>query len=316
MLDYALLHALATVVREGSFERAAKALFVTPSAVSQRVKILEERLGTVLVVRGQPCTATDAGLSLCRHAEMVGLLESELGRALPGLGLGAQAMAPPVRIAVNADSLATWFMPAFAGYAAAGAALLDIVLDDQAHTADWLRKGQVLAAVTATPEPVPGCKSRYLGRLRYAATASPAFMARHFSVGVTAASLAAAPALIFNAKDRLQEQWIEQRMGQPLSPPMHRLPSSHGFVEATLRGIGWGMNPVDLVAEHLRSGALVELAPAQYVEVALYWQHTRLAMQQLARLSEQVFEAASTSLLQGPPLPEPCAVRRPGAKAP
>lgn len=305
MLDYALIHALASVVREGSFERAAKALHVTPSAVSQRVKTLEERMGTVLVVRGQPCTATAAGLSLCRHADMVGLLESELSRAMPGLALsGANTLTPPIRVAVNADSLATWFMTAFAAFAGPNLALLDIVLDDQDHTADWLRQGQVMAAVTATPEPVQGCKSIYLGHLRYAATASPAFTKRYFKDGVTASSLALAPALVFNAKDRLQEIWLAQHLGQHLLPPMHRLPSSQAFVEAALLGIGWGMNPICLVAAHLKSGALVELVPGHVVDVALYWQHTRLAMQQIERLTQQVMAAAAGLLLQRPSINE------------
>ena len=53
-----LLAALAAVIRTGSFERAAQQLHVTPSAVSQRVKLLEERLGTILVVRSCPCGST------------------------------------------------------------------------------------------------------------------------------------------------------------------------------------------------------------------------------------------------------------------
>jgi LysR family transcriptional regulator, chromosome initiation inhibitor len=298
MLDYPLIHALATVVREGSFERAAKALFVTPSAVSQRVKALEERMGTVLVLRGQPCTATAAGLRLCRHADMVGLLESELSRNLPGADM--QTSLPTIRMAVNADSLATWFMPAFAQFAAKGAALLDIVLDDQDHTADWLRQGEVLAAVTATAEPVQGCKSHYLGHLRYVATASPAFIKKHLNGGMNKVSLCLAPTLVFNAKDKLQDQWLTQVLGEPIQPPVHRLPSSQGFVEAALLGVGWGMNPTALVAAHLRSGALVELVPGQVVDTALYWQHTRLSMPQIERLTQQVMAAAASLLLQRP----------------
>ena len=61
MLDYAALSALVSVVREGSFERAARALHVTPSAISQRIRLLEERVGCTLVVRGQPCRAIDVG---------------------------------------------------------------------------------------------------------------------------------------------------------------------------------------------------------------------------------------------------------------
>src|ERR1700704_2030047 len=151
MLDYASLAALAAVVREGSFERAARALNVTPSAVSQRVKQLEERLGGVLIVRGQPCTATGTGRLLCRHVEQVGMLEQELRPALPRVAAsGPEAGRVTLRVAVNADSLGTWFIGAMTAFLSRDRALLDIALDDQEHTLDWLRSGEGHAAVTAS----------------------------------------------------------------------------------------------------------------------------------------------------------------------
>ncbi|WP_455429154.1 ArgP/LysG family DNA-binding transcriptional regulator [Fodinicurvata halophila] len=154
MLDYALLSALAAVIRTGGFDRAAQQLGLTPSAVSQRIKLLEERLGTVLVVRGQPCRATESGLRLCQHVETVALLEEDLQDALPAAGLANPQV--PLRIAVNADSLATWLVPALA---AVPERLFDLVLDDQEHSADWLRRGEVLGAVTGYGRAVQGCDS-------------------------------------------------------------------------------------------------------------------------------------------------------------
>lgn len=152
MLDYAALSALAAVIREGSFERAAQTLFVTPSAVSQRIRSLEERVGSALVIRGQPCRATDTGRRLCQHVDRVRLLEQELQSALPALAPeGLTRVALP--IAVNADSLATWFAPAVAAYAADAPVLVELLVDDQDHTAAWLRSGAVLAAVTGTARP-------------------------------------------------------------------------------------------------------------------------------------------------------------------
>jgi DNA-binding transcriptional LysR family regulator len=193
MLDYAALNALAAVVREGSFERAARALHVTPSAVSQRIRQLEERTGGALLVRGQPCVATEAGLQLCRHVERVGMLEHELREALPALGMGGGEAGErvTVRVAVNADSLATWFIDAAASFAAqAPAALLDLTVDDQDHTAERLRSGAVLAAVTALAQPVAGCNSEALGTMHYVAAASPGFVRAHFAKGVGARTLA------------------------------------------------------------------------------------------------------------------------------
>ena len=296
MLDYPLLAAMAAVIRIGSFERAARHLHVTPSAVSQRVKLLEERLGTVLVVRGQPCTGTVAGQRLCQHVEQVALLESELRGALPGL---SPADGPvTLRIAVNADSLATWFVAAMADVPGC---LFDLVLDDQDHSAEWLRRGEVLAAVTASVAPVPGCNSRPLGALRYRATASPEYLRRHFPDGITADSLAAAPCLTFNRKDQLQVQWLRLALSDHESvpeptPPTHWLPSTHAFVDGALAGMGWGMNPEPLVADHLAAGRLVELVPGRPLDVPLYWQQSRIAGTALAELSRAVLRAGRQAL--------------------
>lgn len=296
MLDYPLLAALAAVIRTGSFERAARQLHVTPSAVSQRVKLLEERLGTVLVVRGQPCTGTATGQRLCQHVEQVALLESELRATLPGL---SPADGPvTLRIAVNADSLATWFVAAMAEVSDC---LFDLVLDDQDHSAEWLHKGEVLAAVTASAAPIPGCNSHPLGALRYRATASPEYLRRHFRDGVTAEALATAPCLTFNRKDQLQTQWLRLALSdcepaQMPTPPIHWLPSTHAFVDGALAGMGWGMNPEPLVADHLAAGRLVELVPGRPLDVPLYWQQSRIAGIALAELSRAVLHAGRQAL--------------------
>lgn len=295
MIDYSAALAVAAIVRTGSFEKAARQLSVTPSAISQRVRQLEERLGAVLIERGTPCTATEKGAWLCRHVELVGMLESDLLERLPGLG---DPLSGPVTldIAVNADSLGTWFMPAAAAFAERSKALLRIAVDDQDHTADWLRRGRVVAAVTSLSKPVAGCKTSPLGRLRYHATASPAFMARHFPDGVTAETLARAPALTFNQKDGLQQDWARQTLGAAEPGPTHWLPSTQGFVDAALLGMGWGLNPTALVEGHLAAGRLVELVPGASLDVTLYWQVSRLVSGQFPDLTQAVLEAAKDAL--------------------
>jgi LysR family transcriptional regulator, chromosome initiation inhibitor len=299
MLDYSLVAAVAAVVREGSFERAAAALHITASAVSQRVKLLEERLGLSLVVRATPCTATNAGALLCRHAEQVGMLEHDLHRALPGLAADGHGRVN-LRVAVNADSLATWFIGAVAAFATTERALLDISLDDQEHTAERLRSGDVLAAVTALRAPVQGCSSLPLGRMRYLAVASPAFVQRHFASGVDAPSLTQAPCLTFNQKDRLQNTWMAQQVcgsgATAPAAPRHWLPASQAFVDACRAGLGWGMNPASLVQADLQAGRLVELQQGSDVWVALHWQHARAAPPLLHRLTQAVLSAAQAAL--------------------
>jgi LysR family transcriptional regulator (chromosome initiation inhibitor) len=298
MLDYASLSALSAVIQEGSFERAARALHVTPSAVSQRIRLLEEQVGCALVVRGQPCQATETGRRLCRHVDQVRLLEHELHGELPTLGQDGIARVP-LPVAVNADSLATWFAPAMMGFAAGAPVLMEVAVDDQDHTGEWLRSGKVLAAVTASERPASGCNSRPLGAMRYLAAASPDFMERYLAKGVGADSLALAPSLVFNTKDELQTRWVQRLCHRHVELPRHTLPSPQAYVAASIAGMGWGLHPQALIAAHLEDGSLVELIPDTPLDVSLYWQQARATSSLLDGLTRAVLAAAGSALIQG-----------------
>jgi LysR family transcriptional regulator (chromosome initiation inhibitor) len=290
MFDYASLAALAAVLREGGFDKAAAALGVTPSAVSQRVRGLEERFGAALVARGRPPRPTKAGARLVAHFERVRLLEAEIGAPVPGT-------APALRVAVNADSLATWFPAAAAAFARAAGATLDIALDDEAHTAERLRNGDALAAVTVEADPAPGCRVRKLGALRYVAAASPEFARRHFPRGADAASLARAPVLRFDRRDELQTRWARARFGSGALGPAHFVPATQGFVDCCAEGLGWAMHPRALIGPALAAGRLVELAPRKPFDVALHWQQVRLPSAPLEALARAVRDAAARALV-------------------
>lgn len=297
MLDYAGLEALAAVVREGSFERAARKLHITPSAVSQRIKLLEERVGQVLVLRGQPCTGTDAGRRLCLHLEQVALLENDLRRKNPELVPEGQATLPTLKLAVNADSLSTWFMDAMSAFTRDGNELLDISIDDQDHTAKRIREGEVLAAVTATSSAIPGCNTWPLGRMRYVAAASPEFIRRYLKDGITPEAMARAPMMSYGRKDSLQDQWL-QRLGAEgrRNTPRHFLPSNQGYTRACELGMGWGMHPPLMIGAQLAEGSLVELLPGNDLDIPMYWAHARNAQASLQRLTDCVIQAAAAWL--------------------
>ncbi|UWQ50974.1 LysR family transcriptional regulator ArgP [Leisingera caerulea] len=291
-MDPSQLAALSAVLRLGSFEAAAHALAVTPSAISQRIKALEDRTGTALVLRGAPCTGTAAGLRIAKHAEDIGLLEAQLAREL---ALEAGHGPVRLRIAVNADSLASWFIGAMA---AVEGVLFDLLVDDQDHSAEWLKRGEVSAAVTASSKPVTGFEAYPLGTLDYAATASPAFMARWFADGVTPEAAAKAPCMIFNAKDNLQRLWLERNVAPGLAPPAHFLPSTQAFIDAAAAGLGWGMNPLAMVAQDIRTGRLVPLIPDSTLPVPLTWQVARVMAPALAEVTRAVQKSARQYLTQ------------------
>jgi LysR family transcriptional regulator (chromosome initiation inhibitor) len=295
MLDYPALAAVAAVVREGSFERAADTLGITPSAVSQRVRGLEERLGTVLIVRAQPCEPTETGRALCAHFDQVRLLEADLSPLLtPQFRKGEAPLT--LKIAVNSDSLATWFPEAAAAFVEATGTLLDLIIDDEAHTADRLRSGEVAAVITSDPEPIQGCSTIELGSLRYRACASPTFIARHFAGGVDAQSLATAPSLRFDRRDAVQSRWAAEFHGAKLSARTHWVPSALGFLDFATRGIGWGLHPEPLALPPIASGILQELPPGKPLDVQLYWTVTRIQAGSLRALTDAVRKASGAML--------------------
>lgn len=296
MFDYSALAAVAAVVRTGSFDAAANRLGVTPSAVSQRVKGLEERLGAPLVVRATPCTATAAGQRLCAHFDQVSLLEHDLLSDTPWATADTPSLT--LKIAINSDSLATWFPAAAARFAAVQAATLDLILDDEAHTAERLRTGEVLAAVTTTGKAVQGCRTIPLGALRYVATASPAYRDRHFKDGVTHLALSRAPVLRFDPRDALQNLWAMQTLGQVIEAPTHWAPSTHGFLDLTLAGIGWSLTPEPLAEPLIAEGRLVELEPRTRLDVPLFWRHLRITSHLIDDLTRAVREASSACLVK------------------
>ncbi|WP_294564112.1 LysR family transcriptional regulator ArgP [uncultured Arthrobacter sp.] len=287
-VDLAQLRTLVAVIDEGTLEAAARLLRVTPSAVSQRLRALEVATGRVLVQRGRPATVTAAGEPVLRLARQVGLLvadtDRQLDRARPG-------DVPVVPIAVNADSMATWALPALAPLT--GTVALDLHSSDQSHTSALLRAGTVMGAVTSDAEPVAGCRVTSLGGMRYLPCAAPGFLARWLPDGPDAAALARAPVVVFDRRDELQHTYLRRHLPATATPPIHYVPSSADFLTAVELGFGWGMLPeVQLAGRR----TVTPFDPAGSVEIRLHWQQWRLRSDPLDRVADALIRAAHHQL--------------------
>jgi LysR family transcriptional regulator (chromosome initiation inhibitor) len=291
--DSAQLETFVAVVDEGSFDAAARRLQLTPSAVSQRIKALESRLGQVVVMRGKPVRPTAAGAALLRLARQVALLEREAIAAVRGT-VDAQR----IPIAVNADSLNNWFLPAMLDLSRTHEARFQVHQEDEEHSAEYLRNGTVLAAVTADPRPVQGCRVVRLGKMRYLPLATPEYAARWLSGKPLPEALAEAPMVVFNEKDVLQHRLVRKVTRRKLDPPSHAIPASAPFHEAVRIGLGWGMIEDQVADAELAAGRLVEVAPGKYIDVPLYWQHWKLESDVLDALTAAVQRAADAGLRQ------------------
>lgn len=282
-----LAETLAVIVDEGTMDAAATRLNITPSAVSQRVKALETALGTVALVRSKPARATPAGAAVVRLARQYMLLERD---ALRDGGVVEGDAPARVPLAINADSLATWVLPALAPLARGGRIVFDLHRDDQDFTTGLLEAGTVMGAVSSASRAVAGCRVTPLARMRYLPVAHPDFAARWFAGGIGTAALTAAPRIDFDRRDGLQRRWLTARGIDPHDTPVHYVPASADFASATVLGYGWSLLPSVQAAPLLAAGALAPLG-GDHVDVQLWWHQWNL--------NSPLLDAVSDALVGG-----------------
>ncbi|MDB5886527.1 MAG: transcriptional regulator, LysR family [Polaromonas sp.] len=298
MLDARQLDALAAVMEHGSFGAAAQALSLSLAAVSLRIKSLEDTMGQRLLVRGKKVVATPAGQSLLGHVRQVRLMEADLLGGLHGSGTEHASRLQRLSVAVNTDSLSSWFLPGVAPVLQQHGLLLDIVVDDQDHTHDALKSGDVTGCVTTLAQAMRGCVAEPLGMMRYRCVAAPALVAqwRH----ALPHGMLRTPAVIFNRKDAMQDAFLAQHFNlRNALYPRHFVPGVDAFETALELGMGWGMVPDLLLAKRENKPQLEEVLPGRAVKVVLYWQHWTRESVAAQRLTQAVKQSACIHLLQG-----------------
>jgi LysR family transcriptional regulator (chromosome initiation inhibitor) len=291
------LETFAAVAETRSFERAAGVLSITRGAVSQRIKMLEQALSTVLLVRAQPVVPTHAGEALLRHVKALRMLEGATMCELKSGSRPNEAVA--VSIAVNPDSLATWFSKALWPMLLKRQITLEVIVDDEDHTDDRLARGEVLGCVSTEPAAAYGFLADSLGAMEYRCYASPSFAEEFFPDGLSVAAIVASPAIVFDRKDKLHDEYITRCVGFPIEHyPKHRLPAPATLMEAVAAGIGYGLMPTDQAARLVAEGAIIELSPLVPLQVHLYWHHWASEPATAREITEYVVASARELLAQ------------------
>jgi len=294
MFDYRQIQALAAVIEEQSFDRAATKLHITQSAVSQRLKQLEERLGQALVIRANPVRATPAGQQLLKHYRQVSLLQKELLQEIYDTG---DSSFTRLSIGLNADSLSTWFLPALQGLLEREKLLLELKVDDQDQTHHLLRTGEVIGCITASPEAMQGCNCIPLGVMPYRCLVSARYLRTYLPDGVIPDNLRRAPAVEYNHKDALHCRYLERFYGlAPGDFPRHRVPSPEAFLDLIVRGFGAGMVPDQQSRPYFERGLVQDMAPGNYLAVPLYWHVWNLKTPLARRLTDALLQGAEQYL--------------------
>lgn len=284
------LRTLQEIVDQGSFESAARALHISPSAVSQRLNAMEKQIGTVLVIRSKPVSLTEMGEVALKSARQLTLLLAEANRELTRLA------ALKLPIALNGDSLTTWALPALAEFTHKHDTQFDIRRADESHAIELLARGDVALAITTQRAPLNGCEVTPLVVHRYYPVATPEFVSRWFPDGVTAAAFAKAPVIDFDQDDPFQKRFLRRYARGKLDPPRHCVPASHDFLRAIGLGMGWGMAPLVQSAELIQRGELVQLVPDKYIDVPLYIQRWNIRSNLLDILVRALTDAAARAV--------------------
>ncbi len=284
------------VAIEGGFEKAARQLHITQSAVSQRIKLLEAQTGQILLARTNPPRSTRAGQRMIKHYLQVKHLEDDLLDTFPPADSRGFAT---LAIGINGDSLATWFLDAVSALLKKAPILLDLRSDDQEQTHRLLKKGEVIGCISAKEQPMQGCRTDYLGRMDYRMVATPEFISRWFGHGMTLENFSRAPLLIFNRLDQLHARFFSHKFGHTPSDLMvHYLPSSERYADFISQGLAYGLLPDQQSEPFLASGQLVELLPNCPVPVRLHWHCWNLRSRLLEKFSRHLVKSARDLLPQ------------------
>jgi LysR family transcriptional regulator (chromosome initiation inhibitor) len=269
MLDYRLIEAFAAVITEKGFEKASEKLGLTQSAVSQRIKQLEELMGKILIKRTTPPEVTDEGKKLFRHFMQVDFLESEYIRTEQSENTEEYLKFP---VGVNADSLGTWFLPSIGGFARKNHLTLEIITADQSETDLLLKSGDVLGCISSSEKSIQGCRKEYLGMMRYIAVASPVFYNMYFRNGFNSEAVSAAPSVYFNRSDNLLKQFLSDKITADLKNiAINYIPSYETFIQAIMMDLGYGIVPEIQAQKYLAEKKLLNIYPDHYINLKLYW---------------------------------------------
>jgi LysR family transcriptional regulator, chromosome initiation inhibitor len=295
MIESNWLQALDAVLRHGQMEGAAQDLGLTASAVSIRIKRLEDSLGQPVLKRSRPLQATTAGQAVLKHFQQLQWLQAELRDAVQPLQSGNAFK--PVSIGVNGDSVCTWFIQAIAPAALQHRLLLELHIDDQDHTSELLKTGQVMGCVSTRAKALQGCTVQKLGHMRYRAYASPSFIAQWLPDRIKH-RIWHVPAVVYNEKDRLQHEWLKLLTGsRPGKLLEHRAQHSSAFTQMVCAGLGWGMFPAEQISREIETGALLPIIASLHLDVSLYWHRWRVESTQLDDISLALTGAARAVLM-------------------
>lgn len=289
MLQSKQSEAFLAVMETGSFEAAAEKLYLTASAVTLRIQSLEKALGHILLIRERPCRATKAGQMLLEHLQHTRLIQESFLQDLQGKAENSQFY--KVRIGSNADSLATWLLPALQHCLIEQQIALELKIEDQTQTHHLLETGLVNACISTEQQPMKGCVAKPLGLMRYKLVATPTFKTNWFAQGINRDSLSQAPAVIFNAQDHMHAALLLENFGlHPQAYPHHFIPSSTAFLAMIELGLGYGLVPLIQMQDQLEQGTLLELAANSPVDVMLYWHHWKRQSAALEKLTTTILE--------------------------
>ncbi len=294
MLDYKLLHAFSVVVDEQNFDKAASVLAITQSAVSQRIKALEQAIGQPVLVRAQPLTATVIGKKLLAHYQQVKLLEQDI---LPDISGDNKLETIRANIASNADSLATWLIGAIGDVCHQYNVAVNFRLADENRTIKYLKDGEVFGAISTYEHALPGCTFDKLGDMHYILVAAPSFVKKYFPDGIDAQSLERAPAVTYDQKDDMHSKYIEQTFNfKEGSYPCHTVRSSEAFVGFAKQGLAYCLIPKLQIQAELHAGELIDLMPESPLTRTLYWHHWVLLKGVFKAFSKAIVSRAQFAL--------------------
>ena len=241
------LRAFEAVASAGSFSGAARRLNVTPAAVAQQVRALEDHLGLALAVRdGRAMALTAEG------GQLAAALAEGFGTVQRGIeALRSPGAERPVRVTLSPSFAAQWLMPRLRDFWERHPDI-GLSLHPDHRVLDLRREGLDLAIRYGRGK-WPGLTAVYLASARLVVAGSPAIMGARDRM--TKAEMAAADWILMRDWPE-QDDYLRSLGLDPGTLSRTDFPNEELSIAAARQGLGLVVESQALLEDDLRTGSL------------------------------------------------------------
>lgn len=250
LLDPQLL-AFEAVIREGTVHAAAESLFLTQTAVTQRIHQLEQRMKTTLFIRSRRgMLLTIEGEQLHRYCQRVAEMGGEVLASIHGAGISSNLR---VKIAGQTSIMRSRIIPQCQSVMKAFPKLhISFLIDDSIDITQRLKSGEFDFVIVQPEQVAREMKSKRLTPEHYLLVCSSKWQNRKLDEIISQEKI-----IDFDQDDQMTFSYLkEYGLLANLQPERHFVNNTESIAQLFIAEFGYGVLTKEFAEPYIKSGEL------------------------------------------------------------